>query len=64
MVAMYIDISDQVAYVEEIQTFIQDNPNAILMLDTDLNITDSNPAFTKILGYSYEESLRMKTDRY
>nr|WP_319538725.1 methyl-accepting chemotaxis protein [uncultured Methanospirillum sp.] len=60
MVAMYIDISDQVAYVEEIQTFIQENPNAILMLDTDLNITDSNPAFTKILGYSYEESLRMK----
>ncbi len=60
MVAMYIDISDQVAYVDEIQTFIKENPNAILMMDTDLNITDSNPAFTTILGYSYEESLRMK----
>lgn len=60
MVAMYIDISDQIAYVQEIQTFIQENPNAILMINTDLQITDNNPSFEKILGYSHEESLKMK----
>ncbi|WP_181391723.1 methyl-accepting chemotaxis protein [Methanospirillum lacunae] len=60
VVAMYIDISEQVAYIDEIQTFIQENPNAILMVDTDQHIRDNNPAFEKILGYTHEESLKMK----
>ena len=60
LVAMYIDVSDQVAYVNEIESFIRENPHAIIMVDPDLNITKVNPAFSKITGYNYEESLRMK----
>lgn len=60
LVAMYIDVSDQVAYVEEIKTFIRENPHAILTMNPDMDITDVNPAFTRIMGYSYEESIRMK----
>jgi len=60
VVAMYIDVSEQIAYVNEIETFIHDNPHAIITMNPDLTFTNVNPAFTKILGYSYEESMRMK----
>ncbi len=60
LVAMYVDMSDQVAYVEEIETFIRENPHAILTMNPDLQITDVNPAFSNILGYSHEEGIRMK----
>ncbi len=60
LVAMYIDVSDQIAYIEEIETLIQENPHAILKMNPDMRFTDINPAFTKILGYSKEETLKMK----
>ncbi|MDD1725210.1 MAG: methyl-accepting chemotaxis protein [Methanospirillum sp.] len=60
MVSMYLDVTDQVGYVEEIQTFIRENPHAIITVNPDLRITDANPAFTKIMGYRYEESTRMR----
>ncbi|WP_319580189.1 methyl-accepting chemotaxis protein [uncultured Methanospirillum sp.] len=60
LVAMYVDVSDLVAYVDEIKTFIRENPHAILTMDPDLSFTDVNPAFSQIMGYSYEESMRMK----
>ncbi|MDD1730521.1 MAG: methyl-accepting chemotaxis protein, partial [Methanospirillum sp.] len=60
VVAMYIDISDQVAYVEEIGAMIRENPHAILMMNPDLSITEVNPAFLQIMGYSYDQALKMK----
>ncbi len=60
LVAMYVDVSDLVAYVEEIKTFIRENPHAILTMNPDMSFTDVNPAFSQIMGYSYEESMRMK----
>jgi len=60
LVAMYIDVSEQVAYIDEIETFIRENPHAILTMDPDMKFTNVNPAFTHIMGYSYEESMRMK----
>ncbi|MDD1728500.1 MAG: PAS domain-containing protein [Methanospirillum sp.] len=60
LVAMYVDVTDQVAYIEEIQAFIRENPHAILMMDPDMSITDVNPAFSHIMGYSHEEIIRMK----
>jgi len=60
MVGMYLDVSDQVAYVDEITKFIHENPHAIVTMTPDLKITDVNPAFSEIIGYSYEESIRMK----
>ncbi|HWQ63918.1 MAG TPA: methyl-accepting chemotaxis protein, partial [Methanospirillum sp.] len=60
LVAMYIDVSDQMAYINEIEAFIRDNPHAIMMIDTDLRITEANPACSKMLGYNHEEIIRMK----
>ena len=60
LVAMFLDVTDQEAYIEEIRTFISENPHAIIMINPDLDITDVNPAFSRIMGYSREESLRMK----
>ncbi|HWQ64059.1 MAG TPA: methyl-accepting chemotaxis protein, partial [Methanospirillum sp.] len=60
IVAMYIDVSDQVAYVNEIEAFIRENPHAIMMMDTDMRITEANPACSKMLGYSHEDITRMK----
>ncbi len=60
MVGMYLDVSDQVAYVDEIAKFVHENPHAIVTMTPDSKITDVNPAFSRILGYSYEESTRMK----
>jgi len=60
LVAMYIDISDQVAYINEIETFIRENPHAIMMLDLDMSITNTNPTCSRLLGYSNDEITRMK----
>lgn len=60
IVAMYLDVSDQASYVEEIETFFYENPHAIITITPDLKITNVNPAFSKIMGYTYEESIRMK----
>ncbi|WP_319579433.1 PAS domain-containing protein [uncultured Methanospirillum sp.] len=60
LVAMYIDVSDQVAYINEIEAFIRENPHAIMMMDTDMRITEANPACSKMLGYSHDEITRMK----
>ena len=60
IVAMYIDITDQVTYIEEIQAFIRENPHAILTMKPDLSIIDVNPALLRIMGFSYEEITRMK----
>ncbi|HWQ63887.1 MAG TPA: methyl-accepting chemotaxis protein, partial [Methanospirillum sp.] len=36
------------------------NPHAIITITPDLKITNVNPAFSRIMGYTYEESIRMK----
>jgi len=60
IVAMYTDVSEQVSDLEEIKAFIYENPHAIITMSPDLNFTDVNPAFTKIMGYNYEEAIRLK----
>ncbi len=60
LVAMYVDVTEQIAYKEEIACFIRDNPHAILTMNPDLSITNINPAFSQITGYSLEEGTRMK----
>lgn len=60
VVAMYVDVSDQVAYVDEIKTFFYENPHAIITVTPDLKITSVNPAFSRIMGYTFDESIRMK----
>ncbi len=60
LVTMFIDVSDQVAYINEIEAFIRENPHAIMMMDTDMRITEANPACSLMLGYSHDEITRMK----
>ncbi|WP_319579656.1 PAS domain-containing protein [uncultured Methanospirillum sp.] len=60
LVSMYVDVTDQISYIEEIKTFIRENPHAIITVTPDLSITDVNPAFSRITGYSSEQSLKMK----
>ena len=60
LIGMFIDVSDQVAYVNEIEAFIRDNPHAIMMINPDLSITNANPACTRLMGYTYEQCTRMK----
>ncbi|PWR70965.1 methyl-accepting chemotaxis protein [Methanospirillum lacunae] len=60
LVAMYLDVTDQVSYIDEIKTFIKENPHAIITVKPDLSITDVNPAFSRMMGYSYEQSLTLK----
>jgi PAS domain S-box-containing protein len=42
------------------KTFISENPYAIFTMNLDLQLTDVNPAFSKLSGYTTEELLRMK----
>jgi len=60
LVAMYIDVSDQVVYINEIEAFIRDNPHAIMMINPDMSITNANPACSQLLGYTEQELSRMK----
>ena len=60
LVAMYIDISDQVARLEEIEAFIHENPHAIMILTSEMKVMDVNPAFCKISGYTHEQAIHMQ----
>jgi PAS domain S-box-containing protein len=59
LVALYIDITDQVTYIDEIDKFMHDNPHAIATMDSDLKFTNVNPAFSKITGYLADEIVQM-----
>jgi len=60
VICVYNDLTDLKIYVEENKTFISENPYAIFTMNLDLQLTDVNPAFSKLSGYTTEELLRMK----
>jgi PAS domain S-box-containing protein len=60
IVTMYVDVTEQVNYITEVENVIRENPNAIITLNPDLNIIDINPAFSTMIGYSAEESRKLK----
>ncbi len=60
ILCIYNDLTDLKTYIEENKTFVSENPYAIFTLNLDLQITDVNPAFSKLSGYSAEQLLKMK----
>lgn len=64
VIAVYADLTEQKTYIEENKTFVSENPYAIFTLDLDYRITDANPAFSKMSGYSPEELLKMKVQDF
>ncbi|PWR69593.1 PAS domain-containing protein [Methanospirillum stamsii] len=60
VICIYNDLTDLKTYLEENKTFVSENPYAIFTLNLDLQVTDVNPAFSKLSGYTSEELLRMK----
>lgn len=59
IVAIYIDMTDHISRIEEIQTFINENPHAIMTLSPELKVTDVNPAFIETTGYTRDQGLSM-----
>ncbi|HWQ66107.1 MAG TPA: PAS domain-containing protein [Methanospirillum sp.] len=60
IISVYADVTEQKTYIEENKKFISENPYAIFTLDLDSRITDANPAFSTMSGYSSEELLKMR----
>ena len=64
LTAMYIDVTEQVAKIEEIEAFIRENPHSIMTLSPDLSVMDVNPAFCEISGYTHEQAIHMKHQEF
>ena len=64
ILCIYNDLTDLKTYIEENKTFVSENPYAIFTLNLDLQITDVNPAFSKLSGYSAEQLLKMKLQSF
>ncbi|WP_306128596.1 PAS domain-containing protein [Methanospirillum purgamenti] len=60
VLCIYNDLTDLKIYIEENKTFVSENPYAIFTLNLDLQITDANPAFSKLSGYPTEQLLKMR----
>lgn len=60
IVTMYLDITEQKTYINEITSFLSESPYAIFTLGLDLQITDANPEFSRMSGYSHEELTNRK----
>ena len=60
IISIYVDVTDQKTYIDENKAFIAENPYAIFTLDLDYNITEVNPVFSKMSGYSTDQLLKMK----
>jgi len=46
------------------ETLFQNNPNAIVILDTEQKVQDCNPAFERLFGYSRDELLNHEIDPF
>jgi PAS domain S-box-containing protein len=55
----YMDLTQQIDQYEEVKTLIREGPYGIVTFDSDLRITDVNPAFEYVTGYSHEEALTL-----
>jgi PAS domain S-box-containing protein len=64
VISIYVDLTEQITYIEENKTFVSENPYAIFTLDLDYRITDANPAFSNMSGYSPEQLLNMKVQDF
>lgn len=64
LISVYIDLTEQTILIEEIKTFISENPYAIFTLDPDCRLIDVNPAFSKMSGYSPEQLLKMRVQDF
>jgi len=60
VISVYADLTEQKTYVDENKAFLSENPYAIFTMDLDYRITDVNPAFSKMSGYSTQQLLNMK----
>lgn len=64
IMAMYIDVTDQVSRLEEMEAFIRDNPHAIMTISPEFSVMDVNPAFCKISGYTHEQATGMNHNEF
>ncbi len=64
IILSYLDDTEQIEHIEEINRFIENNPYAIITLDLDMNITQANPAFSKMSGFSIEKLSQMNLHEF
>ncbi len=55
----YMDQTEQVDQYEEVRTLIRDGPYGIVTFSPDFTITDVNPAFERVTGYSRQAALNL-----
>lgn len=59
LILMYIDITEELQKIDEINALIQDSPYGIITIDNELKILDLNHAFVEITGFSREQGMKM-----
>lgn len=64
LMASVLDLSDQVQRINAMSSLIREAPFSVLTVTPDIEITNFNPAYLAITGYSKEEAAKYKFSDY